>query len=164
MAEFNLLSDKQFGFKNNYSTVYAACDVYTQLQAQKDQKLYTCLILLDLSKAFDAVDHNILMKKLHKFGLRESFGDLLKSYLNNRSQYVQIGEDIISTQLIKCGVPQESTTTQGDKCATAQRDKYTLDFCCFHFLLMTFHPLLIFTPDPMRIILPYLNLTKFIRP
>ena len=49
------------------------------------------------------------MKKLHKFGLRGSFGSLLKSYLNIRSQYVQIGEDISSTQLIKCGILQEST-------------------------------------------------------
>ena len=61
LAKFNLLSDKQFGFRNNYSTVHAACDVYTQLQAQKDQKLHTCLILLDLSKAFDSVDHDILI-------------------------------------------------------------------------------------------------------
>ena len=79
LAKFNLLSDKQFGFRNNYSTArYAACDVYTQLLAQKDQKLLTCLILSDLSKAFDSVDHDILVKKLHKFGLRGSFGDLLK--------------------------------------------------------------------------------------
>ena len=62
-----------------------------------------------MSKAFDSVDHDILLKKLHKFGLRGSFGDLLKSYLHNQSQYVQIGEDISSTQLIKCGVPQGST-------------------------------------------------------
>ena len=102
MAKFNLLSDKQFGFRNNYSTVHAACNVYTQLQTQKDQKLHTCLILLDLSKAFNSVDIDILLEKLHKFGLRESVGDLLKSYLNNRLQYVQIGEDISSTQLINC--------------------------------------------------------------
>ena len=62
-----------------------------------------------MSKAFDSVDHDILLKKLHKFGLRGSFGDLLKSYLHNQSQYVQIGKDISSTQLIKCGVPQGST-------------------------------------------------------
>ena len=99
LAKFNLLSDKQFGFRNNYSTVHAACDVYTQSQAQKDQKLHTCLILLDLSKAFDSVDHDILLKKLHKFGLRGSFGDMLKSYLHNRSQYVQIGEDISSNTI-----------------------------------------------------------------
>ena len=80
MAKFNLLSDKQVGFRNNYSTVHAACDVYTQLQAQKNQKLHSCLIHLDLSKVFDSVDHDILLKKLHKFGLRGSFGDLLKSY------------------------------------------------------------------------------------
>ena len=62
-----------------------------------------------MSKAFDSVDHDILLKKLHKFGLRGSFGDLLKSYLHNQSQYVQIGKDISSTQLIKCGVLQGST-------------------------------------------------------
>jgi len=45
-----------------YSTIHAASDIYTQLQAQKDQKLHTCLILLDLSKAFDTVDRKILMK------------------------------------------------------------------------------------------------------
>ena len=87
MAKFNLLSDKQFGFRNNYSTVHAACDVYTQLQARKDQKLHTCLILLDLSKAFDSVGHDILLKKLHKFDLRGSFGDWLESYLNDHNVY-----------------------------------------------------------------------------
>jgi len=46
------------------------------------------LKLLDLSKAFDTVDSKILMKKLLKYDLRGSFGELLKSYLNNRTQYV----------------------------------------------------------------------------
>ena len=60
LAKFNLLSDKQFGFRNKCSTVHAACDVYNQLLVQKDQKLHTCSILFDLSKAFDSVDYDIL--------------------------------------------------------------------------------------------------------
>ena len=61
-----------------------------------------------MSKAFDTVDHGILLKKLNHYGIRGVANDLIKSYLSNRKQYVQIGETKSNLLNINCGVPQGS--------------------------------------------------------
>ena len=61
VTKFNLLSEKQFGFRTNFSTNLAACSVYDVFVNEIDQNLYNCGIFLDLSKAFDTVNHNILV-------------------------------------------------------------------------------------------------------
>ena len=63
ITKFNLLSEKQFGFRTNFSTNLAACSVYDEI----DPNLYNCGIFLDLSIAFDSVNHNILMNKLENY-------------------------------------------------------------------------------------------------
>ena len=65
-------------------------------------------IYLDLSKAFDTLDHNILLDKLHYYGVRNTPLDLFKNYLTNRKQYVEI--DSVKSKMgeIQTGVPQES--------------------------------------------------------
>ena len=68
----------------------------------------TCGIFIDLSKAFDTVNHNILIQKLEYYGIRGSVLDLFKSYLSNRKQYVQIDKCKSQTLPITCGVPQGS--------------------------------------------------------
>ena len=63
---------------------------------------------MDLSKAFDTVNHNILLAKLNHYGIQGTANKLFKSYLSNRKQFVQINEHKSSTQNILCGVPQGS--------------------------------------------------------
>ena len=71
VTKYNLLSEKQFGFRTNFSTNLAACSVYDEIVNEIDQNLYNCGIFLDLSKAFDTVNHNILVNKLENyFGFR----------------------------------------------------------------------------------------------
>ena len=92
VTKFNLLSEKQFGFRTNFSTNLAACSVYDEIVNEIDQNLYNCGIFLDLSKAFDTVNHNILVNKLENyFGFRGRALELMKSYLTNRFQCTKIG-------------------------------------------------------------------------
>ena len=67
-----------------------------------------CGLFLDLSKAFDTVNHNILISKLNHYGIRGPTLNLLKSYLTNRKQYVKIGKQKSELRNISCGVPQGS--------------------------------------------------------
>ena len=83
-------------------------DVYEKLIHNLDSGLTTCTIFLDLAKAFDSVSHNILLKKLEKYGVRGSALDLFTSYLDSRSQFVKLGDAKSSILPIEFGVPQGS--------------------------------------------------------
>ena len=70
--------------------------------------MFNLVVFIDLKKAFDTVDHNILLKKLECYGVKGQALSLLKSYLSNRHQKCQINRFVSSEQLIRCGVPQGS--------------------------------------------------------
>ena len=70
--------------------------------------LSTLVVFIDLKKAFDTVNHDILLKKLEFYGIKGQALDLLKSYLSNRHQKCQVESFVSSEHLIKCGVPQGS--------------------------------------------------------
>ena len=108
LDKFNILSPHQFGFRKNFGTEYAILDIYEKLLNNLDRRLNTCSIFLDLAKAFDTVSHDILLRKLDKYGIRGNTLLLFESYLNSRSQFTKLGNVVSSSILIKFGVPQGS--------------------------------------------------------
>ena len=73
-----------------------------------DVKLFTCGIFLDLKKAFDTINHSILLKKLNHYGIRGIINDWFSSYLLGRSQVTEIDSNLSTINKISCGVPQGS--------------------------------------------------------
>ena len=73
-----------------------------------EQNDSTSCLFIDLTKAFDTVDHQILLTKMEKIGIRGKVLELLCSYLSNRKQFVQIQEQKSTTEPISYGVPQGS--------------------------------------------------------
>ena len=73
-----------------------------------DDNQYVAAILMDLSKAFDCLPHDILLSKLSAYGLTETASSLLHSYLSNRKQQIKIGKTVSSWANIRKGVPQGS--------------------------------------------------------
>ena len=104
----DILTMHQFGFRKSYSTELAIVDMYDHLLEKLDNKDYTCAIFLDLAKAFDSVNHSILLAKLQKYGVREIALKFFESYLSNRWQYVKILNQESDLRLIDIGVPQGS--------------------------------------------------------
>ena len=73
-----------------------------------DNKEFTVGIFINLSKAFDTVDHTILLNKLQHYGIRGVVHKWFSNYLSNREQFVKFNETISSQRTIKCGAPQGS--------------------------------------------------------
>jgi len=85
-----ILSPQQYGFRTNLSAELAISAIYDDMFCNKDNKLITCTLYLDLSKAFDCVDHKILLEKLLYYGVKGTPLKLLASYLDNRIQVTKI--------------------------------------------------------------------------
>ena len=108
IEDSNLLYKYQFGFRKNHSTELALIEIVDQIRLSLDNNNMTCGIFIDLSKAFDTVNHDILIGKLEHYGIRGKALDLIRSYLNDREQYAIIDKCKSSTKPIRCGVPQGS--------------------------------------------------------
>ena len=104
----NLLCPQQYGFTKNSSTELAALKVIDRLLNQLNKQKIPINFYLDLSKAFDSLCHSILLEKLAYYGVQNKAKDLIESYLNNRKQFVQIGEIVSQVKPISMGVPQGS--------------------------------------------------------
>ena len=109
LQEYKLLSKCQFGFRRKSATSYTVESIYSNLLSNADDGLYSCSIFLDLSKAFDTVNHDILFDKFyHNFGIIGIPLQFFRSYLSNRKQFVKL-ENVQSGLVdISNGVPQGS--------------------------------------------------------
>ena len=106
----NILFKHQFGFRKNYSTEQAVLELTDNLKMKIDNNEAICSIFLDLSKAFDTVNHQILLQKLYRYGIRGVPLQWFKSYLESRTrQYVEFENAKSNPISIQCGVPQGST-------------------------------------------------------
>ncbi len=104
----SILSDNQYGFRKKHSTSLALMRLYDGITSVIDRREFTVGIFLDLSKAFDTVNHDILFHKLQHYGIRGLALDWIKSYFSNRLQYVQYNDTSSTYKIIKCGMPQGS--------------------------------------------------------
>ena len=90
--ENHLFSSQQYGFRKKSSTELAAIELLDRLLGQLNQQKIPINFHLDLSKAFDGLNHNILIDKLVYYGVTGKSKDLLSNYLTGRQQHVQIGD------------------------------------------------------------------------
>ena len=102
----NFIYSKQFGFQNRCSIEHAIIDLSHSITQNFDANMFTLGIFLDLSKAFDTVDHKILLSKLSYYGIKGKYKNWIKSYLSNRKQFVIDESSELLT--LRCGVPQGS--------------------------------------------------------
>ena len=98
----------QFGFRKNHSTSHATSLLIENIAEAFENKEHVLGIFLDLSKAFNTIDHKILLSKLWHCGIRGVAHDWFCSYLSNRKQLVEINNICFNTKSIKYGVPQGS--------------------------------------------------------
>ena len=108
LEEHRILCKNQFGFRKGYSTIYALIEIIEKIKYSIDEGKFGCGVFIDLKKAFDTVNHKILLSKLEHYGIRGPILDWFESYLSNRQQFVFCNGIQSSTRTITCGVPQGS--------------------------------------------------------
>ena len=103
-----IINSNQFGFRKGHSTSHALNYSINHIQKATGSKEYILGIFIDLSKAFDTIDHKILLHKLEQYGIRGNAHALLKSYLTNRQQYTSVLGENSEKAYVQYGVPQGS--------------------------------------------------------
>jgi hypothetical protein len=116
LEKHNIYNESQYGFKKNESTNDATATIIENIVESLNDKTKCNCVLLDLSKAFDCIQHDILMDKLYKYGVRGIPHKLIESYLRNRTQHVkvthtqgnQMMECLSGSLQVRYGVPRGS--------------------------------------------------------
>jgi hypothetical protein len=104
----NIISPNQYGFRAGHSTKHAVIDLVNHILNLLDNKKTVLSVFLDISKAFDCVNHQILLNKLNYYGFRGLIHSWLTDYLNHRYQYVSLNNHTSNITKISIGVPQGS--------------------------------------------------------
>lgn len=108
LNKHNVLYEYQFGFRRKHSTNMALIILIDKIMNALQNGDHVIGVFLDFSKAFDTVNHDILMQKLKKYGIRGTVYDWFTSYLDCRSQFVHYKQSNSTRKVITCGVPQGS--------------------------------------------------------
>ena len=104
----NLLYELQSGFRSSFSTDSCLIHLSDFIRKQQDKGHFTGMVILDLQKAFDTVNHKILLDKLQAMGVGQIVVQWFKSYLSGREQLVSIADKRSDFRTVSCGVPQGS--------------------------------------------------------
>ena len=108
LESYGLLDNRQHGFRRDHSTVTALFELTQFIYNKIDIKEYVCCVYIDYSKAFDTLDHDIMCKKLEKYGLSPAVISWCRNYLSDRKQCVKLNEEVSETTGVSYGVPQGS--------------------------------------------------------
>ena len=108
LVRYDILFESQFGFRKGHNTTHATLDFVRTIEDALEKGEYAVGVFCDLSKAFDTIDHDILLAKLDHYGIRGCMLEWLKSYLNSRQQYVEFNGCKSNASFITTGVPQGS--------------------------------------------------------
>ena len=106
--ENTLLDPFQSAYRPRHSTETALVRIHDDILQALDRKKGVILVLLDLTAAFDTVDHGMLLRQLYSIGIRGSALAWLTSYLSDRTLAIKIGDVVSRHQRLECGVPQGS--------------------------------------------------------
>ena len=120
---YNILYPPQFGFRQKCSTNHAMIQITESIRNSIDHNEFGCGIFIDLKKAFDTVNHFIILSKLNHYGVRGKAYDWFQSYLSNRKHYLY--------------VPMVINLTLSQSLVDYLRDPF-LDPCCFCYILMIY--------------------------
>ena len=104
----NILSSQQYGFRENHSTTYLMLDLIDEIYESKSKGQIPAIIFLDIKKAFDTVNHEILIEKLSHYGISGTALLWFINYLTGRYQCTKMGNTVSAFLLKLCGVPQGS--------------------------------------------------------
>ena len=109
LKDQNILYDNQFGFQTGHSTEHAIAQFTDQIYEAFDKNKYNLGVFIDLTKAFDIIDHSILLRKLELFGITDRNYAWIMSYLSNHLQHIQIDKNSRTEYcVVRIRVPQVS--------------------------------------------------------
>ena len=108
LVRYDILFESQFGFRKGHNTTHATLDFVRTIEDALEKSEYAVGVFCDLSKAFDTIDHDILLAKLEYYGIRGCTLEWLRSYLDSRQQYVEFNGCKSKASFITTGVPQGS--------------------------------------------------------
>ena len=102
----NFLSENLSGFLKGHSCATAPLKTCEDIRENFDSSEHSAAITIDLSKAFDSINHNLLLAKLSAYGVTDDVLQLVRYYLTDRKQHVKINGNLSNWQIVKCGLPQ----------------------------------------------------------
>ena len=137
LNKFDIFCNFQFGFREKHNTSHALLTFVEKVTHALDKFSHTVGIFLDFSKAFDTINHEILLAKLSHYGIRGKALEWFRSYLSNRSQYVSLNGSTSQNEVVDCGVPQGSCSVRYYLLSTLMTFTDPPKICNLYYLSMT---------------------------